>query len=322
MFEAKSILYVYVETPLHVGSGRGLAAVDLPIQRERITGYPMVQASGIKGRLRAETNPQGNLVKPLSQGEWLTIFGPETKNASDYAGSLSVGDARLLLFPVRSLGGVFAWTTSVDALARFQRDAVALGLSLGESTPKAGDAFQTLKPPEANSALITSNSSLLAGGSIVLEEFSFTPDDSQSAALDSTAKWLAKNALPTSGEYQYWRDNLPGKLCVLPENAFRDFTQFATEVQTHIKIDPSTKTVVGTALWTTESLPMDTLLYVPLMATPPRMQEKHRADGQVPFTTASDILKKVCALELSRMHLGGDETTGQGMVALRFGGVK
>jgi len=53
MFEAKSMLYLYVETPLHTGSGRGLGTVDLPIQRERVTGYPMVQASSIKGCLRA-----------------------------------------------------------------------------------------------------------------------------------------------------------------------------------------------------------------------------------------------------------------------------
>lgn len=69
MFEAKSILYIYTETSLHAGSGRGLAAVDLPIQRERVTGYPMVQASGIKGRLRAETDPQYNSAKPLTPDE-------------------------------------------------------------------------------------------------------------------------------------------------------------------------------------------------------------------------------------------------------------
>ena len=35
---------------------------------------------------------------------------------------LRMGDARLLLFPVRSLRGVFAWVTSLDALERFARD--------------------------------------------------------------------------------------------------------------------------------------------------------------------------------------------------------
>ena len=58
MFEAMRMLFIYVETPLHAGTGRGLGAVDQPIQRERTTGYPIVQASSIKGRLRAEARPR------------------------------------------------------------------------------------------------------------------------------------------------------------------------------------------------------------------------------------------------------------------------
>ena len=54
MFQAKKILFLYVETPLHAGTGRGLGAVDLPIQRDRTTGYPIIQASSVKGALRAE----------------------------------------------------------------------------------------------------------------------------------------------------------------------------------------------------------------------------------------------------------------------------
>ncbi len=75
MFEAKSMLFIYVETPLHAGTGRGLGAVDLPIQRERTTGYPIVQASSVKGRLRAATDPDQNPKSTLSREEHLAIFG-------------------------------------------------------------------------------------------------------------------------------------------------------------------------------------------------------------------------------------------------------
>jgi CRISPR-associated protein Cmr4 len=37
-----TMLYLYVETPLHAGTGSGLSSVDLPIQRERTTQYPMI----------------------------------------------------------------------------------------------------------------------------------------------------------------------------------------------------------------------------------------------------------------------------------------
>jgi len=95
LFEAKTMLYVYVETPLHAGSGRALGAVDLPIQRERVTGYPIVQASGLKGRLRAEAR-----ARKMSNLE--VVFGPETDKAHEHAGALSTGDAKILLFPVFS----------------------------------------------------------------------------------------------------------------------------------------------------------------------------------------------------------------------------
>jgi CRISPR-associated protein Cmr4 len=293
MFEARSMLFIYVETPLHAGTGRGLGAVDLPIQRERTTGYPIVQASSLKGRLRAAAKGR------LPDDEWKTIFGPETNNASDHAGALSIGDARILLFPVRSLAGVFAWTTSRDALARFQREAQMVSLSVNWTLPSE---------PDKNTALV-SGDALIAGQSVVLQEFSFTPDQSQANTIQMIGQWLARNALPQTG-YDYWKQALPNKLCILPEDAFRDFVLYGTEVQTHIKLDPDKKTVQSGALWTTESLPVDTLLHAPLMAT------KSRARGV--DLSGQQLLAKVKGLGLVYTQLGGDETTGQGMVALRF----
>lgn len=306
MFEARSMLFIYVETPLHAGTGRGLGVVDLPIQRERTTDYPIVQASSLKGRLRAASDPNLNpaLQSKLSKAEHLAIFGPETGSASEHAGALSVGDARVLLFPVRSLAGVFAWTTSRDALARFLRDAQMVGLSVDRELP----------PEPARDKALVGGERLKAGKSLVLEEFSFTPDESQADMVKKIGKWLADSALPQTDEYQYWRDALPQKLCILPEDAFRDFVRYGTEVQTHIKLDPNTKTAAGKALWTTESLPLDTLLYAPLMATKSRAKEVDLA--------AKDVLQKVLDLGIVRTQLGGDETTGQGMVALRFTDLK
>lgn len=293
MFEASGIMFIYVETPLHAGTGRGLGAVDLPIQRERTTDYPIIQASSLKGRLRAEARGR------LSADEFEAIFGPETERASEHAGALSPGDAKVLLFPVRSLAGVFAWTTSVNVLARFLREAQIVGVTVDWALP----------PEPGRDAALVSGDALIAGSSIVLEEFSLAPDQSQATTVQAIGRWFADNALPQSDEYQYWRDTLPQKLCILPQDAFRDFVKYGTEVQTHIRLDPDTKTVASGALWTAESLPVDTLLYAPLLATPSR--------GGAPLT-AQEILKKVQGLGLMRTQLGGDETTGQGVVALRF----
>lgn len=293
MFEASSMMFIYVETPLHAGTGRGLGGVDLPIQRERITGYPIVQASSLKGRLRAEAKAK------LSADEFEAIFGPETERASEHAGALSSGDAKILLFPVRSLAGVFAWTTSVDVLARFLRDAEIVGFEPGWSVPPE---------PTSGEALI-SGTELLAGDKVVLEEFTFSPR--QEGAVRAIGEWLAKNALPERNEYHYWREALPKRLAVLPKDAFRDFTAFSTEVVTRVRLEPETKTVAEGALWTEEHLPVDTLLYAPLMATPTRATNGVKLSG-------AEVLTKIGNLGLTRTVLGGDETVGRGVVALRF----
>jgi CRISPR-associated protein Cmr4 len=299
MFKATRMLFIYVETPLHAGSGRGLGAVDLPIQRERTTNYPIVQASSLKGRMRAAADPTNNPESKLTTDEFRALFGD-----TDAAGAISFGDARVLLFPVRSLAGVFAWTTSVDAIARFRRAAQLAQTELAWDLPE---------PPE-DKAWVNNASGLVAGESVVLEEFSFTPDTTHAATIQAIGNWLAQHALPQeTAEYKYWREQLPKKLCILPENAFRDFVQYGTEVQTHIKLDPETKTAAGKALWTSESLPTDTLLYAPVMATDART--KVNGNGM----KADEVLKRVVDLNLDRTQLGGDETTGQGFVALRFG---
>lgn len=293
MFEAAKMLFIYVETPLHAGSGRGLGAIDLPIQRERVTNYPMIQASSLKGRLRAAFGE--------NYPDVTTIFGKaESGEDGSHAGALSVGDARLLLFPVRSLAGVFAWTTSLSVLQRFKRDMERADNSISWDLPKNG-------PVEGE--IWVGGDALKAGNQVVLEEFSFEPKPND--IIKPLADWLADNALLGQGD-AYWQEQLRQKLCILPEDAFRDFTQFATEVQTHIKINAATKTVEGSALWTVESLPADTVLYAPLMATPSRNNGSKLSGLQV--------LQKLESLNLTRTQLGGDETTGQGMVALRLNG--
>lgn len=308
MFEATRILFFYVETPLHAGTGRAMGAVDLPIQRERVTGYPIVQASSVKGKLRAEADPgrDKRISDKISKSEHLAIFGPETNGAHEHAGALSAGDAKLLLFPVRSLAGVFVWATSLEVLSRFARDLAHLETGLPAELTEANMPGA----PGKDGALISSKD-VDAGGKLVLEEFAFTPTLSDQVTKIGT--WLAKHALPTGEEYAYWRTVLPKRLVILENDAFRDFTQFATEVQTHIKLDPDKKTVENGALWTEESLPADTLLYAPLAATPSRNGVK--MDG-------NNVLAKITGLNIARLQLGGDETTGRGMVSIRFHGGK
>ena len=149
----------------------------------------------------------------------------------------------------------------------------------------------------------------------MLEEYSFLAQ--QSTGADDIADWIANHALPST--YDYWREKLRRSLVILPDNDFRDFVLYATEIITRIRIDRETKTVAGGALWTEEHLPTDTLLYVPMYATDSR-KARDKGEKAIP---AADILKDAMSLENNQggyIQLGGDETVGHGLVRLHWEG--
>lgn len=300
MFKAKGMLFIYTETPVHPGTGAGLGTVDLPIQRERHTAYPIIQAGSLKGVLRAAAEDK----EGPGSDKVLTAFGPEAVYASTHAGAFSPGDAKILLFPIRSFIGVFTWVTSHHVLSRFWRDAKIVGLDLKVN----GREWQPEKPSEGK-ALVPAKPKVVAGGKVVLEEFSYDVDEKEE--VKAIAQWLAQNAFPDEPEYEYWRQKVLTSLVVLPDDAFQDFIRYATEVTTRIRLDRETKTVVRGALWTEEYLPTDALLYAPLFATDPR-----RPDPPEGVRTAEEVLAFVREVVPARVQIGGDETVGRGMVRL------
>src|SRR5437660_12574596 len=46
------LLFLHAQTGLHPGSGTALGTVDLPVQRERHTRWPLIPGSALKGILR------------------------------------------------------------------------------------------------------------------------------------------------------------------------------------------------------------------------------------------------------------------------------
>lgn len=324
MFEQKTVMYLYVETPLHAGAGAGVGLVDLPIQRERITGYPMVNSGGVKGALRGVAEQRaGHDIN--EQYKLYAAFGPKTDSAQEHAGALIVGDARLLLFPVRSMRGIFAWTTSRNLLSRFVRDAMTAGVTVPWHVPA--------KPPKnaqnAMPALVARNNDVTTTDDLlVLEEFQFATQQNDNVA--AIGQWLADNALPEGNAYAYWRERLPQALVILPEDDFRDFTQYATEVITRVQLDSESKTVKA-GPWVEEHLPTDTLLYSPIYASRARFklndlkQEKEEVRNALEAIRdwtqkggGSKVMQHVTQLLPECIQLGGNMTVGRGIVRLRF----
>ena len=71
MFKQAKPLFLIVETPLHAGSGSDLGIVDLPIQREKHTDYPKIEASGLKGSIREIFDTQAKSGK-INEGRCYT----------------------------------------------------------------------------------------------------------------------------------------------------------------------------------------------------------------------------------------------------------
>lgn len=284
------IFGLFAETPLHAGGGSKDGVVDLPIQREIHSGWPCIFGSSMKGALRARADQLG-----VADDLKATAFGPDTLNASEHAGALLVGDARLLLLPVRSLTGHFRLVTCPALLRRFAADRARAGL--------AGDV-PALPEVKQGSVLVGDSH---GSGEIFLEEFCFTPE--QWSAAGEWAVLLLALIAPVPGlDEAEMGKSLAGQLAVVDDDSFSHFCRSAIPVLPHVRINSDTKTVEGGALWHEESLPPDTLLYCVVAAQPPR-SERHRD------MSSTELLNQTCKALFGNgayLQVGGNETTGMG----------
>lgn len=304
---AAALLYLHAQTGLHPGSGATVGVVDLPVQRERHTQWPVIPATSLKGVLRDACRRKSEKAAKDADNDDFVVdaFGPPTENASDHAGALAVTDARILAFPVRSLKGVFAWVTCPAVLERLGRDLGIVGRDGVGPTPKV----------EANKALCAAGSPLLVDGkSLVLEEFDFE----RTGDADGTATWLSKRAVADDAT----RERLRKHLVVLHDDDFGHFVRHATEVVARVGLDYENKTVRTGALFYQEFLPAETLFYALVLAGPSRRKNKEKSDGNgrenVDPRSAGEILGGLRERMNAYLQIGGDETTGKGLCAVRL----
>lgn len=294
------LFLIHALSPLHAGTGQSVGAIDLPIARERPTGIPLVPGSSIKGALRARCAETG----------WReAIFGPETERASEHAGAVQISDAHLLLLPVRSAAGTFAWVTSPYLLQRFARDAREARCKLGTLIPL---------PASTEQCLIASSSALTvkvgAGEKVVLEDLDFTPDRKKGAGpvaelAEQLGGWLFPNG---SADADVWRKSLAARLCVVHDDVMSLLLETATEVVARIRLQEETKTVDGGALWYEEALPVESVLYGLAAAT---TVDKR---GQREAHRAGELLEKLAGVAAGIVQLGGKATVGRGACLVRF----
>lgn len=315
MYKIAKPFFMLCGSPLHAGSGSDLGAVDLPIQRERHTQFPKVEASGLKGSIREsfegltqiELNGRDIQKDEIKKAVELA-FGPE--KTGDFAAALGFTDARVLLFPVKSMKGVFAWITCPRVLNRLQRDLKHCGDELDFEIPEENSL-------PAGSALI------IKDNHIALEEYTFNMhiDDNCTKLAD----WIKKYAFPESKEFAYLRESVHKNLAVLSDEDFTDFVIHSTEVITRTKIDSEKGTVEEGALFTEEYLPTDTILYSLALATP--IFKKDDKEKGI-FKANDDQSEEGLVMEFFNkglpkvIQLGGNATIGKGLIRTNVWGVE
>lgn len=280
------LMFVHALSPLHAGTGQGVGVIDLPVAREKATGLPYFPGSALKGVLRDAC---------VDEEQRRRVFGPDTSAAHEYAGSVHISDQRLLLMPVRSLAGTFAWVTSPYILRRFLRDLETAGVPgmFKASAIPVPDSEASCLVPNGGSAIV------LADKRVVLEDLD--PSAKPDGASEALAEWLARQVFPKD---EGWQQTMRARFCVVHDDVLSFLLDTATEVFARVRLREGVKTVATGGLWYAEALPADTVLSglvtaVPVMALADEVFEVIGELARSPFSSAgrrpSGVACAVCA---------------------------
>jgi CRISPR-associated protein Cmr4 len=302
-------LLILTRTPLHVGAGASVGAIDQPVQRERHTGFPIIPATSMKGsfadqwpathdngrgskqRLATESRDMDGqkrtVLSKADEAAWL--FGSDTTDLA-FAGSLIFNEARVLAFPIRSAKGSYAWMTCPLMLQRAVRDGVL-----------ASSTIASLKESNDDSAIFIKGGKLdVKDGQIVLEEYCFKHASEPPGDLGKVLADLVNDDLFGA---------IIDRIVILSNGMMSHFATNACEVAQHVRISDETGTADAGGLFNQENVPADTLFYASLNATKSRVP-----GGEFKDKTSADAInafgEKVTAVKV--FQFGGDASTGLG----------
>lgn len=278
------LYHLHALSALHCGTGQSAGVVDLPIARARATNLPIVPGSSLRGVLREEFAGK-------DPGLEKTLFGPRTVSGSDdaHAGALAVGDAHLLLLPVRALAGIVAYATCPFVLKRYAQDVGRV--AAGQAIPPVPKFAET----EAAHGDACAN---VINGKVVLEDIDLT-----AAHKTEVGRWAERIAVDVFPKDTAAQTDLKEHFLILPDGVFSFLAETATEIRSRIAVDQNTGTVKKGALWYEENLPAESVLWGLYALSDSRVKdEKHRA---------AELAKKLPTEAL--LQLGGKAGVGRGL---------
>lgn len=242
--------------PIHIGAGGyRLGRVDMTIAREPGTDLPKIPGTSLAGATRSYAamrygKPEAagqhkNLTKEQKVGcPIIYTFGTATDTSSPgtpsegptQAGTVSIGDARILFFPVRSMAGPL-WVSTKEILEE------AWGAN-SLTLPKNNEQKEVEPDCERIVTTLAKQDTPLNLGWLLFQAIS----------------GLVINPPERVGQSSEW-NTVKGRITLVTAKVFSQIVNSNLEVRTSVSIDPKTGAAESGALFTYEAIPRTTWLW-------------------------------------------------------------
>ncbi|MCX7698451.1 MAG: type III-B CRISPR module RAMP protein Cmr4 [Candidatus Goldbacteria bacterium] len=291
----KAILFLETMSPLHAGSETSLGLVDKPIQREKVTEFPVIYSSSLKGAIR-EFIEENMLNDDKEKETFYELFGPEGDGEDNFASAISFTDAKILLFPVASVKDVYVYITCPFVLKRFMNDCKISDINKFDEINIENlkvNKSEVITHSNANEIKINQNNN----SSIILTEFQFNVKNEKNDKLIEKIK-----------EFTGVSEN---KICIISDDNFKYFVKYHTEIMARVKIgqDGTTDTKKGGNLWYEENIPIYTVFYSIINVFRSRnISEKRKKDEELIKFFEEKFNN------LNTFIIGGNKTIGKGLI--------
>ncbi|NPA14858.1 MAG: type III-B CRISPR module RAMP protein Cmr4 [Aquificae bacterium] len=322
------VLFIKAITPVHAGAGQGIDHIDLPIQREQPTRFPIIYASGVKGAFRqkalelayeelsqlnydecksfslSQLDEAVERAKPCEKN----TETPRVENGREVIEEDKCKKHEEVKAIINTLAKIFGSQdckgsiTFSDAKILFFPVRSLRGVFAYATCPMLLKRYaedtqneELLEYLEENKDNLTpSDGEVIAPDNLVVENENgdkiVVLEEFELRKMDLPDGLIKKLHLPEELEKQ-----ISERVAIVSDDLFRYFVENFTEVVTRIKVDPETGTVKSGALWTEEYLPAESVLYSLLFNT----KEVETDD----YLTTEAVIT-----------LGGNQTVGKGIV--------
>ncbi|HET9975615.1 MAG TPA: type III-B CRISPR module RAMP protein Cmr4 [Streptosporangiaceae bacterium] len=288
------LLYLYAESPVHTGASDSVDVLDLPIQREAATGYPVIWGQSLKGALRQAATDAG-AGQGWDEERIKTVFGSSIEHPDEEGGTtpgtLAVGDAQLVAMPVPALRHTFAWATSEIALGRLARKYKLLHRACPELPDVASDRGLAASQPWAEAEREVIGPCLVPLG------------PAHSEPLARWADRIAADALDWDDVFRPFAGKLRDDLLLAGSGIISVLLSECTEQAVRVQLGRS-KTVKNGPFYS-EYLPTETIMAASLTL---------RGNGD----DAPNRQALAGLLDQQPLQIGGDETLGKGLMWARL----